>query len=363
MAQPHYRFYEAIRVFLACPGDLVAERSRFPRVLDSVNALRAHSMGFHLEAVGWERIVPSFGRPQELINRELLTADLTIVMFWNRFGFPSGAEGGITGTQEEFELAVQRYERAGTPSNPRANRPLLYVYFKEQTEADTEGAAKIRAFRKTIEEGRRLLYRQYTQADEWEELLTEHLVAFLNGRMRTDIETAVERLSPADAIMTGNFYWQAMYEVGTVLRIRFDFDGDDEDEDVTFRFQQTRHWLTFEKHSEGSEIVMQDDFVECLEASSRIHLAIKDVNNDGVPELLIAADRGDASVMLGVYGMSGGRFSEITVLPGQHRIYIFERGHIAMPYGSVGLSWYHTWKDGAFHTEELHDPLRRLSAF
>jgi hypothetical protein len=87
---------------------------------------------------------------------------------------------------------------------------------------------------------------------------------------------------------------------------------------------------------------------------------IKDANNDGVPELLIAADRGDAVVMIGIYGMSEGRFSEIAVLSGQHRIYIFERGHIAMPYGSVGLSWHHTWKDGAFHAEELHDPLRRL---
>ena len=48
-------------------------------MLDKVNSLRAHSMGFHLEAVGWERVVPSFGRPQALINEKLMSADPTII--------------------------------------------------------------------------------------------------------------------------------------------------------------------------------------------------------------------------------------------------------------------------------------------
>ena len=66
-------FYQVKRVFLSCPDDLVSERSRFPKILETVNNLRAHSLGFHLEAVGWERVVPSFGRPQQLINEELRT--------------------------------------------------------------------------------------------------------------------------------------------------------------------------------------------------------------------------------------------------------------------------------------------------
>ena|GEM_PF-5008420 len=81
-----FRFYEIKRVFLACPTDLAAERSRFMRLLETVNNLRAHSLGFHLQAVGWERVIPSYGRPQSLINEELQTADLVVVMFWNRIG-------------------------------------------------------------------------------------------------------------------------------------------------------------------------------------------------------------------------------------------------------------------------------------
>ena len=70
-AEHEFQFYQIKRVFLACPGDLMAERSRFPRLLETVNNLRAHSLGFHLQPVGWERVIPSFGRPQSLINLEL----------------------------------------------------------------------------------------------------------------------------------------------------------------------------------------------------------------------------------------------------------------------------------------------------
>ena len=219
MNQP-FSFYESLRVFLACPGDLVAERSRFPRILDKVNTLRAHSMGFHLEAVGWERVMPSFGRPQALINRELMSADLTLVLFWNRLGVPSGAESGVTGTQEEFDIAAARCGDNGE-ADASGNRPSLCVYFREQTIVDTETAAAVRAFRLNIEEEKRLLYRQYSSETEWEELVTEHLVAFLNGRQRTPLERAVETMlqvaPPENPVLIGHFYWQAVYDHSRTL--------------------------------------------------------------------------------------------------------------------------------------------------
>jgi len=110
-----FRFYEIKRVFLACPGDLAPERSRFMRLLETVNNLRAHSLGFHLQAVGWERIIPSHGRPQALINEELETADLVVVMFWNRIGSPASPNSKDTGTLEEFNRARANFERHGTP--------------------------------------------------------------------------------------------------------------------------------------------------------------------------------------------------------------------------------------------------------
>ena len=299
-----FRFYESLRVFLACPGDLVAERSRFPRILDKVNTLRAHSMGFHLEAVGWERVMPSFGRPQASINRELRNADLTLVLFWNRFGVPSGRDGNVTGTQEEFDIAVAR---CGDDAEVDAsgNRPSLCVYFREQTILDTDSAASVRAFRQRIEEEKRLLYRQYSSESEWEELVTEHLVAFLNGRQRTALEEAVELMLQVAPLKD---YWQAMYSHPKKLVVDFDFDGDDKEESITFQFQQADYQLVFFKGDQGYHVRMGDTFGTFLTDTTHVHLAVKDVNADGLPELLIGAANKESLTMLGVYGWSRNEF-------------------------------------------------------
>jgi hypothetical protein len=225
---------------------------------------------------------------------------------------------------------------------------MLYVYFREQTEPETESAAKVREFRKTIEDSKKLLYRQYSQESEWERLLTEHLIAFLNGRKRADLEMAVQRITPLCKVMDGQFYWQALYGQSGVLDINFDFDGDDNDETVSFKFQQTRHWLGFIKNHVGCEISMSQHFVDCLNESSKIHLGLKDVTNHGVAELLIAANRPLASAMLGVYGLKDGSFSELATLGGQYLFHVFERGHITAPYGSVGLYSDYRWENENF---------------
>lgn len=362
MEHQRYQYYETLRVFLACPGDLVAERSRFPRIIETVNTLRAHSMGFHLEAVGWERVVPAFGRPQELINKELRTAHLTAVMLWNKIGASSDVGGELTGTLEEFQIALQRYGDIDPYFPPEDNRPMLYVYFREQTEPDTESAVKVREFRKTIEDNKKLLYRQYSDESEWEQLFTEHLIGFLNGRKRTDLETAVQRIAPLKKVMDGRFYWQILYGHSGVIDINFDLDGDDNEEMVRFKFQQTRHWLSFIKNEMGHEVPMNPDFVDCLNESREIHLGLKDVTNDGVAELLIAASGTRASTMLGVYGMKDGQFTELATLKGQFLFHIFERGHITAPYGSVGLYFDYRWENGQFASQDLHDPFRRRSS-
>ena len=336
MSLPVPRYYEVLRVFIACPGDLSAERSRFPRILDTVNTLRAHTMGFHLEAVGWERVVPSTGSPQDLINKELYSADLVLVVFWNHTGSDSGRDD-LTGTIEELEIAKKM---CGFGQEKdffyETQLPSLYVYFRAQTEPNTDSAHRVNEIRKSLEGSKQLLYRHYVDEDDWETLLREHLVAFLNGRKRTDIEKAVLTLPPAAQIMRGRFVWQSSYN-GGVLTITDDFDGDDIDETVTFRFQQTQHWVTFAKGNVGYEISPCEDFLNTLEGARAIHLGVKDVTNDGVPELLIAADRGDACAQLSIWGMRDGRFSEVAVLGGQFRIYVYENGHIVMPYGSAGL--------------------------
>jgi len=351
MTLPVPRYYEVLRVFMACPGDLSAERSRFPRILDTVNTLRAHATGFHLEAVGWERVVPSTGRPQDLINKELSSADLVLVLFWNHAGSPSG-KGDLTGTVEELEIAKKM---CGFGEERDAfydvQRPSLFVYFRAQTEPDTPSAQRVNEVRKSLENSKQLLYRQYSDENEWEILLREHLVAFLNGRRRKDIESAILTLPPEKQIMIGRFIWQSSREED-FFKIEYDFDGDDRDETVRFWFQQFSYQATFVKDGKGYGVRFQKEFLETLNEAKAVHVAVKDVTNDGIPELLIAADKGAARVQLSILGMYEGKFSEIALLDGQFKIHVHENGHLVMPYGSVGLFLDYRWNParGAFDT-------------
>src|SRR5207302_360314 len=159
--------------------DLAAERSKFMRLLETVNNLRAHSLGFHLQAVGWERVIPSHGRPQSLINEELQTANLVIVMFWNRIGSPASTTSKETGTMEEYNRARASFERHGTP--------LVWVYFKTPS-AELDGQLQsVLDFRRMLESGRDIFFREFSTTAEWEEMFREHLVAYLDGLKRWDI--------------------------------------------------------------------------------------------------------------------------------------------------------------------------------
>jgi hypothetical protein len=349
-------FYQIIRVFLACPGDLVTERSKFPRILESINNLRAHSLGLHLEAVGWERVMPSFGRPQELINSELRTADLVVVLFWNRVGFPAKRDSKKTGTIEEFELAREIYKASVKGTYGYEGHPRILAYFRKQTEPETEQAQQVLTFRRSLEEERDLFFREYSSFEEWEEMFREHAVAFIDGIVPVTVETAVANLPIRTSILNGNFLLRRVYSY-QILEIEFDFDGDRNEERIKFWFQQTQHWLTLYKFDQAKRCELDWEFAEFLNTADIIELAVKDVNNDGFPELIIAAHNcGDFTTQVSVWGyrVSDGeertldKFVQLGLLTGQHLVYVIEGGVLNMPYGSVGLFTEYRWNGEAF---------------
>lgn len=346
--KPDYAFYQVKRVFLACPGDLVSERSRFPRVLETVNNLRAHSLGFHLEPIGWERVIPSFGRPQELINRELETADLVVVMFWNRIGSPSSLKSSKTGTLEEFELASRLHEQYSTPS--------VWVYFRKPTAEQDAQLAGVMAFRKQLEEGRQLFFREYDGLEQWEEMFREHLVAYLDTLQRTDLDN-FNFTQPDQSLMKGRFLGDGIYRFGTRMSFRVDLDGDGNDETVTFWFSQISYKLCVTKF--GSGIYLPIPLDPESEGGAKIaQVAIKDVTNDGLPEILVAFGNRLSFLRPAIFGFNGsGRTSrEITEstfilidkFDCQSVAFFHEGGKIIMPYGSHGLAFELQWTGDHF---------------
>jgi hypothetical protein len=350
-------FYQLKRVFLACPGDLVSERSKFPRLIETVNNLRAHSLGFHLEAVGWERVIPSFGRPQELINRELEVADLAVVLFWNRIGSPSSKQSAMTGTIEEFELARRLYTQTG--------RPLVWVYFRKPTVEGGDQLTGVLAFRQAIEEEKDLFFREYEALEDWEEMFRQHLVAYLDGLQRWNIDANVRSMRPEYALMKGSFLGEGVYAYGTVLRLSVDLDGDGNSEEVGFKYSHGGFSLWVQKFDKAFSLELPDWMQpdEHGVTPATIHLAIKDVTNEGLPEILVAAHDGVITLKVAIYGFNSSEartdrrlestyFGLLQVLDhGQRVANVLEGGTIQMPYGSAGLAWTCKWDGQRFQCE------------
>jgi hypothetical protein len=333
-----FSFYQVKRIFLACPGDLTAERSRFPRLLETVNNLRAHSLGFHLEPVGWERVVPSMGRPQDLINDELDSADLVVVMFWNKIGSPSCINSERTATVEEYERAAQGQR--------------VWVYFKRPSEEAGPQLDGVLEFRRRLEAGKQLFFREFTNLPDWEEMFREHLVAYLDGQKRWDIDEHCSSFNPDQALMKGRFLREATYRSGTRLLIEMDVDGDGRDESIRFFLSHGAYSLTLEKDGKTHRLNLPDELSDFAQID-RIHLAIKDVTNDGFPEVILAFSIDAHEVLVNVWGFRDGSFREKGIEGfqslGRFRgqtlwpVLIYEGGTFVLRYGTAGCAWVARW--------------------
>jgi hypothetical protein len=111
---------KVIKVLMASPGDLQDERRAAKSVADEFNALWSHEYGYHVELVGWEDTVSAWGRPQEIINRDLEQCDLFIGMIWKRWGTrPSKFGPYSSGFEEEYSI-YQKQERHGPTGDKSA---------------------------------------------------------------------------------------------------------------------------------------------------------------------------------------------------------------------------------------------------
>jgi hypothetical protein len=166
---------EVIQVFVASPGDLGEERMVFRSVVDEVNKIKARSLGYSIEPLGWEDTLPGKGRPQALINEDVRKCHLFVLLLWKRWGTFSGQYS--SGTEEEFEIARALNEKT-------QGVPEIWLYFKSIPEymlADPgEQLQKVLKFRTKIEAERSFLYRMFDDPPQWEPMFREHLCRWLD---------------------------------------------------------------------------------------------------------------------------------------------------------------------------------------
>jgi hypothetical protein len=163
-----------LRVFVAAPGDIRAERDTIEAIVEDWNTHRGHSALTRLEMVWWRNSArPEMGnRPQALINDQVLDdADFVVGVFWSRFGTPTGVAD--SGTEEEIRRSIS----AGKPV-------MLYFSTRDipQANLDADQFGKVQAFKREMAGAG--LYWEYGDLDEFREEFKRHLASTMEDILR-----------------------------------------------------------------------------------------------------------------------------------------------------------------------------------
>ena len=135
-----------LRVFVASPSDVKAERQIMPIVIRGLNKTLGNLTNIVVELWKWEEdAIPGAGEPQSLIDPELDKSDVVVVIFWNRFGMETST--GETGTEREVLRAFERWEKN--------KKPKILIYFCRRkadlnNEDVLEQKMKVVQFRKKV---------------------------------------------------------------------------------------------------------------------------------------------------------------------------------------------------------------------
>ena len=159
-----------IRVFIATPKGLDTERKAFRDLLQEFNELDPQGRKVIFTPIGWEITLGGHGRPQSLINKDLVECDYFILVLWDRWGSPPDADGNYTsGCEEEFNLALKCLE------DPNRNMREVVVFFKGVDEwrlADPGvQLKKVIAFRSELEQSKKHLFMTFSELSSFQNYL------------------------------------------------------------------------------------------------------------------------------------------------------------------------------------------------
>jgi formylglycine-generating enzyme required for sulfatase activity len=166
-----------IRIVVASPGDVQAERDALAHIIEELNDGVAADRNVRLALSRWETdTYPGFHPegPQGLVDAKLRIAecDIVIGIFWKRFGTP--VKDADSGTEHEFRTAYESWKKT--------NRPHVMMYFNQapytpQSAREAEQWAKVLKFREEFPS--ESLWWKYDGAPEFERTVRRHLSKFI----------------------------------------------------------------------------------------------------------------------------------------------------------------------------------------
>ena len=173
-----------IKIFLASPGDLQAERRLANRIVEEENRNHAIRRGYQIDLVGWEETVSQYGRPQAVINRELEQCEYFVGMIWRRWGTPPGDNSHpySSGFEEEYELSRKRRRETGNPG--------MSLLFKSPPESQIgdpgDELKKVLAFRQRVIDKREILFKEFNELDDFNHCFRSIVSQCLEDRIEKD---------------------------------------------------------------------------------------------------------------------------------------------------------------------------------
>ena len=177
------------------------ERAAADGIVLKVNKKVGRQFDLHVDLNKWEDRGPGFGRPQELINMEMVDqCDLFIGLVGKRWGSAPGAGTCTSGFQEEYERAKLRRQRDGSPE--------IWLFFKkvDSESLNDPGAqlTEVLRFRDSQKSLHEVFYKEVTSTEEWKnglfQDLTEHVVklGMAVGNLREESPAAAPALTDED---------------------------------------------------------------------------------------------------------------------------------------------------------------------
>lgn len=163
-----------LKVFVASPSDLEAEREALRKLEASLNVAFA-SAKLAVRFTGWEQASPGYGRPQAKINPLVDECDIFVGLLRRKWGTATGEHE--SGFLEEHERALARRNETGAD-------PEIALYFAAMSKGEVDDAGrdlkKVLKFKKKIESEHIALYDSFTSpeelADKVKDLLNRHLI-------------------------------------------------------------------------------------------------------------------------------------------------------------------------------------------
>ena len=188
------RRFTKIRVFVASPADVSAERDALTGVVEELNRTLGETEGVVIDLIRWETHArPGLGEDaQDVINKQIKEYDIFVGILWARIGTPT--RRAISGTVEEFKRARAHFKTLQQP-------PRILFYFNQApielyATADLAQARAVLNFRASLDKDG-AFYREYESTVVFAQMVREHLYGEVVSATREAEAADATRDSPA----------------------------------------------------------------------------------------------------------------------------------------------------------------------